>query len=69
VGIAAVAKPSLETARRIAEKELILVTTGNGAYYVVERESSPPSRQPTSYMVLLTAVNAAWVGRINDESR
>jgi hypothetical protein len=47
----------------LADKELILVTTRNGAYFVVEREPSPPSRQPTSYVVPLTAVDAARVGR------
>ena len=49
----------------LADKELILVTTRNGAYFVVEREPSPPSRQPTSYVVPLTAVDAARVGRFN----
>jgi len=46
-------------------KELILVTTRNGAYFVVEREPSPPNRQPTSYVVPLTAVDAARVGRFD----
>ena len=51
----------------LAEKELILVTTHNGAYYVVEREPSPPSQQPTSYVVPFTAVEAARVGRFGDD--
>jgi hypothetical protein len=45
----------------LAGKELILVSTRNGAYYVVEREPFPPSQQPTSYVVPLTAVDAARV--------
>ena len=51
----------------LAEKELILVTTHNGAYFVVEREPSPPSQQPTSYVVPFTAVEAARVGRFGDD--
>ncbi len=47
----------------LADKELILVTTRNGAYFVVEREPFPPSQQPTSYVVPLTAVDAARVRR------
>ncbi len=46
-------------------KELILVTTRNGAYYVVERQPSPSSQQPTSYVVPLTAVDAARVRPVN----
>jgi hypothetical protein len=52
----------------LAGKELILVTTRNVAYYVVERGPSPPSQQPTSYVIPLTAVDAAQVERFNDES-
>jgi hypothetical protein len=44
-------------------KELILVTARNSAYYVVEREPSPPSQQPTSYVVPFAAVEAAQVSR------
>jgi hypothetical protein len=51
----------------LAEKELILVTTRNGAYYVVEREPSPPSQKPTSYVVPFTSVDAARVGRFSDD--
>lgn len=47
----------------LADKELILVTTRNGAYFVVEQEPFPPSQQPTSYVVPLTAVDAARVRR------
>jgi hypothetical protein len=46
-------------------KELILVTTRNGAYFVVEREPPPPSQQPTSYVVPMTAVDAARVHPFN----
>jgi hypothetical protein len=51
----------------LADKELVLVTTRYGAYYVVEREPFPPSQQPTSYVVPLTAVDAARVRRFSDE--
>jgi hypothetical protein len=51
----------------LAEKELVLVTTRNGAYFVVEREPSPPSQQPTSYVVPFTAVEAARVRRFSDD--
>jgi hypothetical protein len=46
---------------------LILVTTRNGAYYVVEREPSPSSQQPMSYVVPFTSVEAARVGRFSDD--
>ena len=49
----------------LAGRELILVTTRNGAYYVVEREPSPPSQQPTSYVVPFTSVDAARVDRFS----
>jgi hypothetical protein len=52
----------------LANKELILVTTRNGAYYVVEREPSPPSQQPTSYVIPMSAVDAAQVRRFDDAS-
>ena len=51
----------------LAGKDLILVTTRNEAYYVVEREPFPPSQQPTSYVVPLTTVDAARVRRFSDE--
>jgi hypothetical protein len=51
----------------LAGKELILVTARNGAYYTVVREPFPPSQQPTSYVVPFTAVEAARVGRFNDD--
>jgi len=51
----------------LAGKELILVTTRNGAYYVVEREPSPPSQHPTSYVVPFTSVEAARVGRFGGD--
>jgi hypothetical protein len=46
-------------------KHLILVTSRNGAYYVVEREPFPPSQQPTSYVVPYTSVEAARVARFS----
>jgi hypothetical protein len=49
----------------LAEKELILVTTRSGAYYVVEREPPPPSEWATSYVVPFTAVEAARVRPFN----
>jgi len=49
-------------------KELILVTTRNGAYFVVEREPPPPSQQPTSYVVPMTAVDAARVHPFNADA-
>jgi hypothetical protein len=49
-------------------KELILVTTRNGAYFVVEREPPPPSQQPTSNVVPMTAVDAARVRPFNAEA-
>jgi hypothetical protein len=51
----------------LADKKLFLVTTRNGAYYVVEREPSPPSQEPTSYVVPFTSVDAARVGRFSDD--
>ena len=49
-------------------KELILVTTRNGAYFVVEREPPRPSQQPTSYVVPMTAVDAARVHPFNADA-
>ena len=42
-------------------QELILATSRNSAYYVVVRESSPPSPRPTSYVIPFSAVEAAQV--------
>jgi hypothetical protein len=50
----------------LAGKELILVTARGGAYYAVEREPSPPSGRPTSYVVPFAAVDAARVQRLAD---
>jgi hypothetical protein len=47
----------------LTEKELILVTSRNSAYYVVEREPSPPSERPVSFVVPFSAVEAAEVTR------
>jgi hypothetical protein len=52
----------------LAGKELILVTSRNGAYFVVEREQSPSRQGATSYVVPFTAVEAARVHRFNDEA-
>jgi hypothetical protein len=60
-----VTKPNV--LQELAGKELILVTSRNGAYFVVEREPSPPSQQPTSYVVPFTAVEAARVRRFSDD--
>jgi hypothetical protein len=49
-------------------KDLILVTTRNGAYYVVERQLSPSSQPPTSYVVPLTEVDAARVRPVNADN-
>jgi hypothetical protein len=48
-------------------KELILVTSRSGAYYVVEREPSSSSQGATSYVVPFTAVEAARVRRFSDD--
>jgi hypothetical protein len=45
----------------VAGRELILVAARNGAYYVVVRESSPPSPWATSYAIPFTSVEAARV--------
>ena len=50
----------------LAGKELILVTARGGAYYAVERETSPPSQRPTAYVIPFGAVDAARVQRLND---
>ena len=50
----------------LAGKELILVTSRNSAYFVVEREPSPSTQGATSYVVPFTSVEAARVGRFND---
>jgi hypothetical protein len=44
-------------------KDLILVTARNSVYYAVERESVPPSEQPTSFVVPYSAVEGAEVSR------
>jgi hypothetical protein len=54
-----VTKP--EVLPELAEKELLLVTARNGAYYVVVRESSPPGPWATSYAIPFTSVEAVRV--------
>jgi hypothetical protein len=45
----------------LAGQELLLVAARNGAYYVVVRESSPPSPWATSYAIPLSSVEAVRV--------
>lgn len=45
----------------LADQELLLVATRNGAYYVVVREPSPPSPWATSYAIPLSSVDAIRV--------
>jgi len=45
---------------------LLLVTARNGNYYVVERQSVPPSRRPVAYVVPFDSVDSARTQRVND---
>jgi hypothetical protein len=54
-----VTKP--EVLPELANKELLLVAARNGAYFVVEREPSPPGPWATSYSVPFGSVEAARV--------
>lgn len=45
----------------LAGKDLILVTARNGAYYVVEREPSPPGPWATSYAISVASVEGVRV--------
>jgi hypothetical protein len=45
---------------------LILVTARNGNYYVVQRQSVPPSRRPNAYVVPFDSVDSARTQRVND---
>ena len=45
---------------------LLLVTARNGNYYVVERQSVPPSRRPVAYVVPFDAVDVARTQRVNE---
>jgi hypothetical protein len=49
----------------LSATDLILVTTRNASYYVVEREEYPPSGRPVAYAVPIDAVDAAQMQRIN----
>jgi hypothetical protein len=49
----------------LADKELLLVAARNGAYYVVEREPSPPSPWATSYAIPFASVEAVRVRPFN----
>lgn len=50
----------------VAEKDLILVTARNGAFFVVERQPAPPSQRPTAYVIPAATVKLATVRRLND---
>jgi hypothetical protein len=45
---------------------LLLVTARNGNYYVVERQSVPPSRRPVAYVVPFDSVDVARTQRVNE---
>ena len=49
----------------LPDAELILVTMRNNSYYVVERQPSPPSGRPMTYVVPSRAVDEARLQRIN----
>jgi hypothetical protein len=46
-------------------KDLLLVAIRNGHYFVVQRQSIPPSRQPISYAIPVRAVDAIQLQRVN----
>src|SRR5688572_8665777 len=50
----------------LPSSELLLVTARNGNYYVVERQSVPPSRRPVAYVVPFDAVDSARMQRVNE---
>lgn len=49
----------------LPETELLLVAARNSNYFVVERQSFPPSGRPVSYVVPFDAVEFAHVQRLN----
>lgn len=49
----------------LPETELLLVVARNSNYFVVERQSYPPSGRPISYIVPFDAVEFAHVQRLN----
>jgi hypothetical protein len=49
----------------LPDAELILITTRNGNYYVVQRQPYPPSGRPMTYVVPSDAVDMARLQRIN----
>jgi hypothetical protein len=50
----------------LPDAELILGAMRGGVYYVVERQSFPPSGRPVSYAVPVDSVDAVRLQRIND---
>jgi hypothetical protein len=46
--------------------EYILVTARNGSYFVVERQSAPPSERPVAYAVPFDLISSVKTQRIND---
>jgi hypothetical protein len=68
------AESSIEVAFTMADgvpdtlpsSSLLLVTARNGNYYVVERQSVPPSRRPVAYVVPFDSVVVARTQRVNE---
>jgi hypothetical protein len=54
-----------EVPAALPETELLLVAARNGNYFVVERQTYPPSGRPASYIVPFDAVEFAHVQRLN----
>ena len=50
----------------LPDSALLLVTTRNGNYYVVERQANPPSRRPVAYAVPIISVDSARMQRVNE---
>ena len=50
----------------LPDSGLLLVTTRNGNYYVVERQSIPPGRRPVAYVVPFDSVDSARTQRVNE---
>ena len=52
----------------LPEGDFILVTARNGNYFVVERQSYPPSDRPISYAIPFARVSSVQTQRINAAS-
>jgi hypothetical protein len=48
--------------------DLLLVTIRNGHYFIVERQSVPPSLRPVAYAIPIRAVDDVRLQRVNDAS-